>query len=357
MNASNIKTLVKVLLLLAVAAIAWYVWNQLENSHKTPGLVNGNGRIEAVEIDIATKLGGRIDQILVDEGQFVQAGQILASMQTDVLNAQLAEAQAQYNRAVNGVLSAEAYVAVRNSDVAAAKAVVIQRESELDAAKRRLARSEVLAREKASSAQELDDNRAQVRSASAAVAAAKAQVAAANAAVSAAQAQVVGAQSEIKAVEATIARIQADIDDSLLKSPRTGRVQYRIAQPGEVTSPGGKLLSLVDLSDVYMTFFIPEEIAGRIAIGAEVRIVLDAAPNYVIPAKISFVDSTAQFTPKTVETEKERQKLMFRVKAKIDPELLEKHLEKVKTGLPGLAWIKVDSQVEWPENLHINVPN
>jgi HlyD family secretion protein len=84
---------------------------------------------------------------------------------------------------------------------------------------------------------------------------------------------------------------------------------------------------------------------------------LDAAPNYVVPAKISFVDSTAQFTPKTVETEKERQKLMFRVKAKIDRELLEKHLEKVKTGLPGLAWIKVDSQVEWPENLRINVPN
>lgn len=157
------------------------------------------------------------------------------------------------------------------------------------------------------------------------------------------------------AAEATIARIDADLADSVLKAPRDGRVQYRVAQPGEVLGAGGKVLNLIDLSEVYMTFFLPETVAGRVAIGSEVRILLDAAPGYVIPAKISFVASTAQFTPKTVETASERQKLMFRVKAQIDPDLLQKHQQRVKTGLPGVAWVKLDPQAAWPAELAVNV--
>ncbi|HRO62029.1 MAG TPA: HlyD family efflux transporter periplasmic adaptor subunit, partial [Burkholderiaceae bacterium] len=148
----------------------------------------------------------------------------------------------------------------------------------------------------------------------------------------------------------------ADIADSVLRSPRDGRVQYRIAQEGEVLGAGGAALNLVDLGDVYMTFFVPETDAGRVALGSDVRIVLDAAPQYVIPARVSFVASVAQFTPKTVETASERQKLMFRVRARIDRELLEKHLEQVKTGLPGVAWLKLDDQAQWPEHLAVRVP-
>ncbi|MFZ3121101.1 MAG: HlyD family efflux transporter periplasmic adaptor subunit, partial [Variovorax sp.] len=154
---------------------------------------------------------------------------------------------------------------------------------------------------------------------------------------------------------ATIARIQADITDSALTAPRDGRVQYRVAQPGEVLAAGGKVLNLVDLSDVYMTFFLPETVAGRVALGSDVRIVLDAAPGFVIPAKVSFVASTAQFTPKTVETASERQKLMFRVKARIDPQLLKNNLAQVKTGLPGVAWLKLDDKAEWPAQLVVKV--
>ena len=95
--------------------------------------------------------------------------------------------------------------------------------------------------------------------------------------------------------------------------------------------------------------------AGRVALGSEVRIVLDAAPDFVIPASVSFVASTAQFTPKTVETASEREKLMFRVKARIDPELLKEHLEQVKTGVPGMAYLKLDAAAEWPESLHVRI--
>jgi HlyD family secretion protein len=206
------------------------------------------------------------------------------------------------------------------------------------------------------SLQEFDDDRARVRGAEAAVTAVQAQVGAAQAAVKAAEAQVNSARSGVDASEATIARVEADIQDSLLKSPRDGRVQYRVAQPGEVLAGGGKVLNLVDLGDVYMTFFLPETAVGKLALGSDVHIVLDAAPQYVIPAKVSYVASTAQFTPKTVETASERQKLMFRVKAQIGRELLKKNLKLVKTGLPGMAWLKLDSQAKWPAKLEVKVP-
>jgi HlyD family secretion protein len=189
------------------------------------------------------------------------------------------------------------------------------------------------------------------------VSAAKAQVAAAEAAIEAAKSQVTGAKSTVEATLATIARIKTDIEDCSLKSPRNGRVQYRIVQTGEVVGVGGKILNVVDLGDVYMTFFLPETVVGRVPMGKETRIVLDAAPDYVIPAEVSYVSSVSQFTPKTVETESERQKLMFRIKAKIAPDLLQKHLEQVKTGLPGVAWINLDdAQTPWPADLAVKVP-
>ncbi|MFC3340408.1 HlyD family secretion protein [Paracandidimonas soli] len=345
----------KKLLLISAAAIAallaWWAWNQFSDTGPGEGFVSGNGRIEATEVDVATKLPGRIEEILVREGDFVQAGQPLARMQIDSLQAQYDEAAAGLQQAQHSVAVAEAQVALRQSDLAAAQALITQREAELDAAKRRLSRSQTLSREGAASVQELDDDRARTRGAEAALAATRAQAAAAQAAVKAAEAQLIGARSAVKAAEATVARVQADLTDSELKSPRDGRVQVRVAQPGEVLGAGGRVLNLLDLSDVYMTFFIPETVAGRVALGSEVRIVLDAAPDIVIPARISFVASQAQFTPKMVETANERQKLMFRVRAQIPPELLRRHLEQVKTGVPGVAWLKVAPQAEWPASL------
>ncbi|MFZ2207993.1 MAG: HlyD family efflux transporter periplasmic adaptor subunit, partial [Porticoccaceae bacterium] len=152
-----------------------------------------------------------------------------------------------------------------------------------------------------------------------------------------------------------IERIQADLADSVLKAPRDARVQYRVAQPGEVLSAGGRVLSLVDLSDVYMTFFLPTAAAGKVALGAEVRLVLDALPQHVMPARATFVADVAQFTPKTVETAEERLKLMFRIKAHIEPELLKKHIRQVKTGLPGVAHVRLDPTREWPQRLTVTL--
>ena len=321
----QIKKLAPFAILLAAALIGYGAWKKLHTSNEIAGFASGNGRIEATEIDIATKLPGRLDEVLVAEGAFVKAGQPLARMQLQSLQAQRDEALARLQQAQQTVAGYEAQVAVR--------------ETEMDAAQRRLKRTETLVQEGASSRQELDDDRARFRGAQAVVTSTKAQVTAGKAAVNAAQ--------------ATVARIDADLQDSELKAPRDARVQFLVAQPGEVLGGGGKVLNLVDLSDVYLTFFLPETIAGRVSLGSEARIVLDATPNAVIPAKISYVSSVAQFTPKTVETASERQKLMFRVKAQIDPKLLQKNLEQVKTGLPGVAWVQIDPQAAWPEKLAI----
>ncbi len=336
----------------AVAALGGYVaWQSLEPGQLPDGIAAGNGRIEAVEIDVATKTAGRVTEILADEGDFVRAGQVLARMDTAVLEAQRREAEAQLQRALISIETAGSQVTQRDAEKAAAHAVVAQREAEREAARRRLARTAELAARGNAPFQTLDDDRARFEAAKAAVSAAEAQLAAAEAAIGYAKAQVVGAQAEVEAVRATIERIQADIDDSALKSPRDGRVQYRVAQPGEVLSAGGTVLNLVDLGDVYMTFFLPTRDAGRVALGAEVRLVLDAIPQYVVPARATFVADVAQFTPKTVETEEEREKLMFRVKARIDPDLLREHIEQVKTGLPGMAYVRLDPAVDWPAEL------
>ena len=348
------RTLGFALLLLAAVGLGW--WFYIRGGDEDAGLASGNGRIEATEIDIATKIAGRIQEILVNEGDFVTEGQVLARIQSESLEAQLAEAQAQHRQAENAVSSAVAQVAARESEKVAAAAVVVQRESELIAYKLRLQRSETLAARGALAAQTLDDDRATVKSSEAAISAAQAQVAAAEAAIQAAKAQVSGAKSTVEAAAATVARVRSDINDCTLKSPRGGRVQYRIAQAGEVLGVGGKVLNLVDLGDVYMTFFLPETVVGRVAMDSDVRLVLDAAPQYVIPARVSYVASVAQFTPKTVETASERQKLMFRVKAQIDPGLLQKHLKQVKTGLPGVAWLKLDPQIAWPAKLAATLP-
>ena len=339
-----------------LAGGAYVGWSYFRPAGLPPGIAAGNGRIEAVEIDIATKIPGRIKDILVDEGDFVTAGQVLAHMDTDQLEAQKREAEAQLQRATIAIQTAQSTVREREAQRAAAVAMVAQRQAELDAAQRHFERSGQLVPRGAAAVQTLDDDRAKFEGAKAAVSVAEAAVAAMDAAIGAAQSQVVDAKAAVTAAQATIERIEADIKDSTLISPRDGRVQYRVAQPGEVLPAGGRVLNFVDLSDVYMTFYLPTEQAGRVAIGAQARIVLDAAPQYVAPATISYVSDVAQFTPKTVETAEERQKLMFRIKARIAPELLRKYIRQVKTGLPGMAYVQLDPNAQWPDFLQRVLP-
>nr|WP_246038983.1 HlyD family efflux transporter periplasmic adaptor subunit [Peristeroidobacter soli] len=342
--------------LLGVAAIGAWQWWRASTVEAPLAFASGNGRIEAIEVDIAAKAPGRIDSILVDEGDPVAVGQVLATMDTATLQAQLAQAEAQLRQAEDAALTASAVVKQRENERAASRAVLAQRQADRDLSAKRWTRSANLLKQRAVSQQSNEQAEAEYRSTEAAVIAATAQIAAADAAVVAAKAQVTQAHSAVEAARATVAQVHTTIEDSTLRSPRDGRVQYRVAQPGEVLGAGGKVLNIVDLTDVTMSFFLPETVAGRVAIGSEVRLVLDAAPTYVFPARVSYVASVAQFTPKTVETQSERQKLMFRVKARLDPQLLKSYANRVKTGLPGVAHVKLDDTARWSPELEVKLP-
>ena len=363
----NMKKIIISLLVIATIGMAWYLIKTYKEEaiYRNPAFASGNGRLEATEINIAAKLAGKIEDVLVDEGDYVKAGQTLVQMQTNTLVAELEQANAQIKVKEAELEQAKAQVEVEEASLAAAKASLASAKSALAAkvstmnnAKSRYDRSKELLEKDVTSRQTFENDEALYQSASADVDAAKADIQSAEADIQSVEAAIVSdkaavqkAQAAILAAKADADRIQADIDDSTLTAPIDGRIQYRIAEVGEVLSSGGRVLNLVDLTDVYLTFFVPEEVAGQIALGADARIVVDAMDDVAIPASISYVASVAQFTPKSVETRVEREKLMFRVKAKISADLLKQYVEYVKTGIPGVAWVRLDDKEPWPDFL------
>jgi HlyD family secretion protein len=314
--------------LAVVVVAAIFVWRLMQAPPLPPGIASGNGRLEATEVDVTTKYPGRLAEVKVKEGDNVAPGQILARMDVRELEAELHQAQAQ-------VIQAQ-------KQRSAAAAVITQRKSEVMLAQKNLARSRELYENQNIPIEQLQRSETTVQTARAARAAAEAQLALAAAAIDAARARVES--------------VQTRIDDSALKTPIAGRVLYRLAEPGEVLPAGGKVFTVLDLTDASMTIFLPTLQAGRLHLGDEARIVLDAIPEYTIPATVSFVSPEAQFTPKEVETRTEREKLMFRVKVRIAPALLAKHSAIMKTGVPGVAYVRLGTEVAWPESLQVRLP-
>jgi HlyD family secretion protein len=315
-------------LFLAAAITAGYVWWQNHRDDLPDYIASGNGRIDAEEVRIATKYAGRVAEVLVNEGDMVEAGEVLARMDTAELRAELA--------------AARAAVAQAEENVAEARAQIVQRQSALKFAEQELQRAQTLVAKGHISEQQADQRRTERDTTQAALEAAEARLASTRRAVEAAKAQA--------------ERIETQLAESTLTAPRAGRVQYRLAEPGEVLASGGRLVTLLDLTDVYMTIFLPTADIGRLLVGNEARIILDAVPQYVIPARVSFISAEAQFTPREVETRSEREKLMFRVKVKIDPALLIAHIEKVRTGLPGEAYVMLGGGQGWPERFAVILP-
>jgi HlyD family secretion protein len=238
----------------------------------------------------------------------------------------------------------EAEAAARQSEQQLDQAIALlaQRKSELVLAEQDLQRSQQLV-DKGYTPREKFEQR-------------QAAQATAQAGVNSANAGIGQAKAAIEAAVARVERIKQNLKDYVLAAPRSGRIQYRLAQPGEVLGAGGKVLTLLDLTDVYMTIFLPTKEVGQLQLGAEARIVADAMPQYVVPASVSFVAADAQFTPKYVETKSEREKLMFRVKVRIPPEILQRYSQRVKAGVPGVAYVKVLHDTQWPNHLKVNLP-
>jgi HlyD family secretion protein len=312
---------------LIAAGGAYLLWKQHEAAALPKGIVGINGRLEATQVDIATKIAGRVIEIVPREGDMVSAGSVVARLDKAALEAQLEQGQAETQRARETVARAEADVQARKAD--------------LTFAQQELQRAEALV-EKGYTTREKYDQRKQ-------------ELDRATAALTAATKQIDEAQASVKAADANVERLKTELDDTTITSPVRGRVQYRLIEPGAVLSAGGRIATVIDLSDVYTTIFLPASAAGQLKIGDEARVVFDAAPEYVFPAIVSFVAPESQFTPKTVETQSEREQLYFRVKLKAPLPLVVTE-EQVKAGLRGMGYVRVDPAAVWPASLAVKAP-
>jgi HlyD family secretion protein len=370
------------LLLLILAASGIGYWWFHSPPLLPPGFAAGNGRLEANQLDIDTKFAGRIAKLFVDEGDMVSAGQVLAIMGTQDLQASLKKAQAVVNQAGQGLTEAkatqlqqqkqlkkeEALARLAQRALEEARANLGQQETQLTLAQQQFQRTSVIASRGYATLELLDQRRQQLNSAIATRSAADARVhesehaleaanhdvQAASAAVDAAAAKVGEAQHALDAATHEVELYRVNIVDNALVAPRDGRIEYRVANAGEVLAAGGKVFTMLDTSDVYMDIYLPTAEAGRVRLGSDARILLDAYPAHAIPAKVAFIASQAQFTPKTVETKEERDKLMFRIRVRIDPERLRTRAEMVRSGLPGIAYVRTDPNATWPPQLQGN---
>jgi HlyD family secretion protein len=325
----RIAVAVVVGVLLAVGLfLGWTAW-QSQQSKLPAGITLSNGRIEAVQVDVAAKYPGRVASVLVNEGDLVTPGQVLAQLDTAELEASLAGARAK--------------LAIAEEAVTEAASARTMRESALKLAEQELARAIPLAERGSLSTREAEQHQ-NARDA-------------AQAALDMANAHYRAAEREVEAASASVRQIEATLAEYTLRSTVNGRVLYRLAEEGEVVGAGGNVLTLLDLDDIYMEIFLPASVATRLSIGAEVRLVLDALSEYVIPARVSFVSPEAQFTPKQVETLSEREKLMFRVKVSVPQEIVAPHTAKVKTGVRGVAFVRFDDAAEWPAELAPHLPD
>ncbi|UFN47128.1 HlyD family efflux transporter periplasmic adaptor subunit [Roseomonas sp. OT10] len=321
--------------LLAVAAVGvlagggYAAWRHFGREPALPSyIVATNGRIEAEQFDIASKIAGRVVEVAVEEGQMVAAGAVVARLDDSTLQAQLRAAEAQVAEAQQAIASAEAER--------------LRAASTRQLAQTELARTQELARRGFAPTEQLDQRRSTLEVAEATVATAEAGRR--------------RAEATLAAAQANAAQVRTLLDDTVLAAPRAGRVLYRLVRSGEVVAAGGRIATLIDPTDVSMVVFLPAAQAGQLAYGAEARLVLDPIPQYVLPATVSFVAPEAQFTPRQVETAQERGNLMFRVKLRLPESLLQAHVEQVKGGVRGLGYVRLDTAQPWPEQLQVRLP-
>ena len=316
------------LAVLALVAVGWFGWARHVDEASLPGIVATNGRVEATRIDVATKIAGRVIAVIPHEGDMIDAGSVVARLDPAEIEDELHQSEAQ--------------ATVTRAALVSSQAAVVNCESELTFAGQEFHRVSALTQDGYATKEMLDQRQQQMSSAQAALAAAKAQVNPASA--------------SIVAADANVGRVEVVLGDATITSPIRGRVQYRLVEPGAVLPAGGRILTLLDLTDVYMTIFLSADAAGKLAVGDEARVILDAAPGDVFPTTISFVAAEAQFTPKTVETDSEREKLMFRIRLRAPPAMLKTIGDQVKTGLRGIGYLRVDPKAPWPARLAVKLP-
>lgn len=307
---------IAVLAVIGGGFLLWQQWRQQDAA----SFFHTNGRLEATQSRVATRIPGLLAAVKVKEGDHVAAGQVLAELDSKPLQAEIARADAAIEQA--------------NDQARLAEAQLVQAQTECNYARSQLSRVQSLSKQSFVSKDQLDSARTRAASCGSVVNAASAAVAA--------------AQSAGKVAQAGRDRLAVDLADSSILAPFSGYILYRLAEPGEMIAAGSPLFTLLSDSEVYLTVFLPAEIAGKLALGDEARLQMDAHPDQWVPASVTFVAAEAEFTPKSVETASERSNLVFRARIGIDPAVLAQQTW-LKSGMPGLGWLRMDANTAWPD--------
>ena len=296
------------------------------------GVISASGTIEAIEVDVASKVAGQVLELAVDEGARVKAGDVLATVDHATADIQLRQAEA-------GVRLADAQLALlvkgsRLEDIRQAEAALEQARATLKVAADDARRMRELVLTGSVTTKQRED-------ADAKLTVAEAQEKAASETLS--KVRRLARPEEIQAAEARSAQARAAADllakaiaDCTVTAPAGGIITHKAVEAGELVTPGSTVVTLTELDSVYVMIYASEKEMGRVRLGDGVEVRIDAFPNRVFPGKVTYISPEAEFTPKNVQTKEDRIKLVFGIKVEI-----ENKDGFLKPGLPADAVIRV----------------
>ncbi|MEQ8276086.1 MAG: efflux RND transporter periplasmic adaptor subunit [Deltaproteobacteria bacterium] len=309
----------------------------------TEGPAGSSGIVEGTTVDVAARLAARLESVDVVEGQAVKRGDTIATLACDEPRAMLAAAQAKHDAAKRQAdaaaaqaTSALAAIDAASAQVGAAGAQKAAVEANQGTSERQVQRLSKLEGSGGATAMDLDRASAaatqlseQVRALDAQLRAAKGQARAAKGQAEAARAQAEAAKVAILAAQADVARATSVVAECTLVAPMSGVVSIRAYEPGEVVLPGARVVTLVQLDQVEVTFYVPNRDLGAVEAGRSVSIVADAYPDEQFSGTIAHVAAEAEFTPRNVQTKEDRDRLVYAVRAK-----LENSDHRLRPGMP-----------------------
>jgi len=359
------KTIIIILLIIVLAGtavIAWWLWGRQEPL--PDGLILTNGRIEGDHYTVAGKVSGRIVQLLAHEGDSVTKGQILLTLDNVQIQARVDQAQAAVHAAEAQLHAARVELAVLRKTVpleietaeagiahakaTAAAANVSKEQAARDAGRyRELVRTRAVSRETSEHSDlQLKVAREDFAVAQAALTQAEKQLAEVELGwerIKAAESRVSAQEAQLQQTKAALAEAQSVLEDMTIYAPATGMITTRIVDTGEVLTAGSPMFDIVDLDRLYLKCYVPGKEIGKLRLSLPARIYIDAFPDTPFPATVRYISSTAEFTPKEVQTPDERVKLVYAVKLYLDANL--EH--RLTPGLPADAIIRWQEETPW----------
>jgi HlyD family secretion protein len=297
------------------------------------GSLSTSGNIEATEVQLSFRVQGRMAERFVDEGDRVKAGQVVARLDSSDLKQQVALREADLQTALAAL--DELTNGYRKEDVAQAKASLDAAEAEAARLASDDERQTALLKKEVISQKEYDFSHAALLAAQAARRQASERYALMKKGPRPEQIQ--QARSRAEAARQALALAQTQLGYGTIASPLDGMVLSKEAEPGEVLAAGAPVVTVADLSSVYMRAYIDETDLGRVRLGQKAVVTTDTFPGKGYEGKVSFISSEAEFTPKSVQTKKERVKLVYRIKIDIPNPKME-----LKPGMPADAIISDD---------------